>query len=41
MFHVTWQENFESSLKDPLHGMPTAHTIWDPHFGNSNLEMLE
>ncbi|HEU0226329.1 MAG TPA: photosystem I core protein PsaB, partial [Arachidicoccus soli] len=37
LFHVAWQGNFEQWITDPLHVRPIAHTIWDPHFGESAL----
>jgi photosystem I P700 chlorophyll a apoprotein A2 len=33
LFHVSWQGNFESWVRDPLHVRPISHEIWDPHFG--------
>ena len=33
LFHVAWQGNFEQWIKDPLNIRPSAHAIWDPHFG--------
>src|SRR6478672_10558208 len=33
LFHVAWQGNFETWIKDPLNVRPIAHAIWDPHFG--------
>ena len=38
LFHVAWQGNFESWVKDPLHIRPIAHAIWDPHFGQPAVE---
>jgi photosystem I P700 chlorophyll a apoprotein A2 len=38
LFHVAWQGNFEVWIQDPLHVRPVAHTIWDPHFGQSSVE---
>ena len=38
LFHVAWQGNFESWIKDPLHVRPIAHAIWDPHFGQPAVE---
>ncbi|KAI5649612.1 hypothetical protein M9H77_35617 [Catharanthus roseus] len=38
LFHVAWQGNFESWIKDPLHVRPIAHIIWDPHFGHLAME---
>ncbi|KAI3664318.1 hypothetical protein L1987_88484 [Smallanthus sonchifolius] len=38
LFHVAWQGNFESWVKDPLHVRPIAHAIWDPHFGQPAVE---
>ncbi|KAJ9568108.1 hypothetical protein OSB04_004074 [Centaurea solstitialis] len=38
LFHVAWQENFESWVQDPLHVRPIAHAIWDPHFGQPAVE---
>ncbi|KAI3741793.1 hypothetical protein L1987_59470 [Smallanthus sonchifolius] len=34
----TWQGNFESWVKDPLHVRPIARAIWDPHFGQPAVE---
>ncbi|KAI5677312.1 hypothetical protein M9H77_08262 [Catharanthus roseus] len=38
LFHVAWQGNFESWVKDPLHVRPIVHAIWDPHFGQPAVE---
>ena len=38
LFHVAWQGNFEQWVKDPLKVKPIAHSIWDPHFGESALK---
>ncbi|KAI3885914.1 hypothetical protein MKX03_003001 [Papaver bracteatum] len=38
IFHVAWQGNFESWVKDPLHVRPIEHAIWDPHFGQPAVE---
>jgi len=38
LFHVAWQGNFEKWVIDPLHTRPIAHSIWDPHFGQSAVE---
>ena len=38
LFHVAWQGNFEQWVKDPLKTKPIAHSIWDPHFGESALK---
>nr|YP_009538648.1 photosystem I P700 apoprotein A2 [Phacus pleuronectes]AYQ93661.1 photosystem I P700 apoprotein A2 [Phacus pleuronectes] len=38
LFHVAWQGNFEQWIVDPLHVRPIAHSIWDPHFGQSAVE---
>jgi photosystem I P700 chlorophyll a apoprotein A2 len=38
LFHVAWQGNFETWVKDPLHIRPIAHSIWDPHFGQPAVE---
>ncbi|KAF9619778.1 hypothetical protein IFM89_009300 [Coptis chinensis] len=38
LFHVAWQGNFESWVRDPLHVRPIAHAIWDPHFGQPAVE---
>ncbi|RYR42404.1 hypothetical protein Ahy_A08g038877 [Arachis hypogaea] len=38
LFHVAWQENFETWVQDPLHVRPIAHAIWDPHFGQPAVE---
>jgi photosystem I P700 chlorophyll a apoprotein A2 len=32
-FHVAWQGNFETWIKDPLNVRPIAHAIWDAQFG--------
>lgn len=29
LFHVAWQGNFETWIKDPLNVKPIAHAIWD------------
>ena len=38
LFHVAWQGNFENGYKNPLKVRPIAHSIWDPHFGESALK---
>ncbi|XP_057747532.1 photosystem I P700 chlorophyll a apoprotein A2-like [Arachis stenosperma] len=38
LFHVAWQENFETWVQDPLHVRPIAHAIWDPYFGQLAVE---
>ncbi|XLR62810.1 hypothetical protein S83_013482 [Arachis hypogaea] len=38
LFHVAWQENFETWVQDPLHVRPIAHAIWDPRFGQPAVE---
>jgi len=38
LFHVAWQGNFEQWVQDPLKVKPIAHSIWDPHFGESALK---
>jgi photosystem I P700 chlorophyll a apoprotein A2 len=38
LFHVAWQGNFEKWVTDPLKTKPIAHSIWDPHFGESALK---
>jgi photosystem I P700 chlorophyll a apoprotein A2 len=35
LFHVAWQGNFEQWITNPLKIKPIAHSIWDPHFGES------
>ena len=38
LFHVAWQGNFEKWVTNPLKTRPIAHSIWDPHFGESALK---
>jgi photosystem I P700 chlorophyll a apoprotein A2 len=38
LFHVAWQGNFEQWVANPLKTKPIAHSIWDPHFGESALK---
>jgi len=38
LFHVAWQGNFEQWVLNPLKVKPIAHTIWDPHFGESAIK---
>ena len=38
LFHVAWQGNFEKWVINPLKTRPIAHSIWDPHFGESALK---
>jgi len=38
LFHVAWQGNFEQWVLKPLKTKPIAHSIWDPHFGDSALK---
>ena len=38
LFHVAWQGNFEKWVGNPLKVKPIAHSIWDPHFGESALK---
>ena len=38
LFHVAWQGNFEKWVVNPLKVKPIAHSIWDPHFGQSALK---
>ena len=38
LFHVAWQGNFEQWVDNPLKVKPIAHSIWDPHFGESALK---
>jgi photosystem I P700 chlorophyll a apoprotein A2 len=38
LFHVAWQGNFEQWVLNPLKIKPIAHTIWDPHFGESAIK---
>ena len=40
LFHVAWQGNFEKWVTNPLKTKPIAHSIWDPHFGQSALKDL-
>jgi photosystem I P700 chlorophyll a apoprotein A2 len=38
LFHVAWQGNFEQWVSNPLKVKPIAHSIWDPHFGESAIK---
>ena len=38
LFHVAWQGNFEQWVTNPLKVKPIAHSIWDPHFGESAIK---
>jgi len=38
LFHVAWQGNFEQWVTNPLKVRPIAHSIWDPHFGESAIK---
>jgi photosystem I P700 chlorophyll a apoprotein A2 len=38
LFHVAWQGNFEKWVTNPLKTKPIAHSIWDPHFGESAIK---
>ena len=38
LFHVAWQGNFEKWVVNPLKTKPIAHSIWDPHFGQSAIK---
>jgi len=38
LFHVAWQGNFEKWVANPLKVKPIAHSIWDPHFGESAIK---
>jgi photosystem I P700 chlorophyll a apoprotein A2 len=38
LFHVAWQGNFEKWVSNPLKVKPIAHSIWDPHFGESAIK---
>jgi len=38
LFHVAWQGNFEQWVTNPLKTRPIAHSIWDPHFGESAIK---
>ena len=38
LFHVAWQGNFEKWVGNPLKVKPIAHSIWDPHFGESAIK---
>ena len=35
LFHIGWNGNYEVWVKNPIASIPTAHGIWDPHFGLS------
>ena len=37
-FHVAWQGNFETWIKDPVNVHPIAHAIWDAQFGPPAIE---
>lgn len=41
LFHVASQGNFEQWVLDPVHIRPIAHSIWDPHFGQSAIKAFE
>ena len=41
LFHVAWQGNFEQWVADPLHVRPIAHAIWDPHFGQGAIILVD
>jgi photosystem I P700 chlorophyll a apoprotein A2 len=38
LFHVAWQGNFETWVKDPVNVRPIAHAIWDAQFGPAAIE---
>ena len=38
LFHIAWQGNFEKWVTNPLKVKPIAHSIWDPHFGESAIK---
>jgi photosystem I P700 chlorophyll a apoprotein A2 len=40
LFHVAWQGNFEKWVTNPLKVKPIAHSIWDPHFGESAIKSI-
>ena len=38
LFHIGWTGNFELWLTNPIKTVPIAHSIFDPHFGTTEIE---
>ena len=38
IFHIGWIGNFELWKQNPIKTVPIAHSIFDPHFGSSEIE---
>lgn len=38
LVHIAWQGNYQQWFFNPLKVKPIAHSIWDPHFGDSAIE---
>jgi photosystem I P700 chlorophyll a apoprotein A2 len=38
IFHVGWTGNFDLWKQNPLKVIPIAHSVFDPHFGSSDVE---
>jgi hypothetical protein len=38
LFHIGWTGNFELWLANPIKTVPIAHSIFDPHFGTTEVE---
>jgi len=38
LVHIAWQGNFEQFVLDPIHTIPIAHAIEDPHFGQGAID---
>lgn len=38
IFHIGWIGNFELWKQNPIKTIPIAHSIFDPHFGSSEIE---
>jgi photosystem I P700 chlorophyll a apoprotein A2 len=38
-FHIAWTGNYELWILNPIKTIPIAHSIFDPHFGSSEIEM--
>ena len=38
LFHIGWIGNYELWKQNPIKTIPIAHSIFDPHFGSSEIE---
>jgi photosystem I P700 chlorophyll a apoprotein A2 len=38
LFHVGWTGNYDIWVQNPIKTIPLAHSIFDPHFGSSEIE---